>query len=233
MSATPPFSDTSRVVALAAEYGVCEQLSPFALVVTVQCRLVDLFALRLSRIGCAGLRMTVRTPRPVTATTVHHFANARVARLEIADPVDAFTVVAWFETAKAAATLGLPLIWQGSLPADVRDHARHLPPPSDDDGWQGAWRYGLLGWRRGPGFAEVLDRRRGHRRTLVDLAAVTEIFGENLDYPSLFSGTASELVDAGFAMPFQGEVVWLPYRLKASSRAARIGAGAACQRPIV
>ncbi|HZM77197.1 MAG TPA: DUF5825 family protein [Candidatus Limnocylindrales bacterium] len=215
MSATAPFTDTSTVIALATEHGQCDRPSPFTFTVTVQCRLVDLFALRLSHIGCAGLRVTVRTPRPVTATTVYHLAHARVVRLEITDPVDAFTTVAWFETAKAAATLGLPLIWSGSLPVNVRRHARHLPPPSDDDRWQSGWRYGLLGWRRGPGFAEVLDRRRGNRRTVVDLAALTGIFGEGLDCPSVFSGTVKELVDAGFAMSYQGEVVWLPYRLRA------------------
>lgn len=206
---------TGDVIALATEHGECHQPSPFTLTVTVQCRLVDLFALRLSRIGCAGLRVTVRTPRPVTASTVYHLARARVSCLEITDPVDDFTAIAWFETAKGAATLGLPLIWSGSLPTDVRRHARHLPAPSDDDRWQSDWSYGMLGWRRGPGFAEVLDRRQGHRRTLVDLAVLTGIFGEGLDCPSIFSGTAAELVDAGFAMSFRGEVVWLPYRLRA------------------
>ena len=168
--------------------------------------------------------MTVRTPHPVTATTVHHLAHARVARLEITEPVDVFTTIAWFETAKAAATLGLPLIWSGNLPAEVRRHASHLPAPRDDERWQSDWRYGMLGWRRGPGFAEVLDRRfsssLGHRRTLIDLAAITGIFGESLDCPSIFSGTAAELVEAGLAMSFQSEVVWLPYRLAASRRAA-------------
>lgn len=213
------FTDTTPVIALAAQHGDCQQPSPFTLIVTVQCRLVDLFAMRLSHIGNAGLRITVRTPRPVTATTVYNLATARVSRLEITDPVDQMTVIPWFETAKAAATLGMPLIWRGSLPVGVRRHARHLPPPSDDDRSddrsQDGWRYGLLGWRRGPGFAEVLDRRRGNRRTLVDLDVLTGMFGEGLDRSSFFSGTASELVDAGLAMSFRDEVVWLPYRLRA------------------
>jgi hypothetical protein len=220
MTPTPPFTDSIAVTSLAAEFGRCERLSPSALTVTVECRLVDLFSLRLNHIGCAGLRVTVRTPRPPTARTVHQLARARVSRLELTEPVAAATAVAWFETAKAAATLGLPLIWHGTLPVDLRRHARHLPPPSDDDRWRAAWSHGRLGWRRGPGFAEVLDRRRGHRRTLVDLAAVTAIFGEGLDCPSVFTGTAAELVEAGFAVPFQGEIVWLPYRLAARTRAA-------------
>src|SRR5688572_32889000 len=79
MTVTPPFTDTSTVIALAAEHGPCQQPSPFALTVTVQCPLIDLFARRLSNLGCAGLRVTVRTPRPVTGPTVHHLARARIS----------------------------------------------------------------------------------------------------------------------------------------------------------
>jgi hypothetical protein len=218
MSATPPFTDSTAVTALAAEFGHCERQSPFSVTVTVQSRHVDLFALRLSRLGRAGLRVTVRTPRPPSAPTVRHLAQARVSRLELLDPIGASTAVAWCETAKAAASLGLPLIWHGTLPAGVRRHVRHLPPPGDDDRWLDGWRHGLLGWRRGPGFAEVIDRRHGHRRTLVDLAAVTAIFGAGLDSPSFSPGTAAELIEAGMAMSFQGQVVWLPYRLLARTR---------------
>ena len=210
-----PYTDTAAVIALAREHGDCDQPTPFALTVTVQWRRIDLFALRLKQIGCAGLRVTVRTPRPLAAVTVGHLAHARAAALELTDAVDASTLSAWFETAKAAASLGLPLIWQGSLSGDVRRHALHLPPPVNDHRWRDDWRYGTLGWRRGPGFAEVLDRRKGHRRTIVDLISVAAMFGENLDGPSFLSGTAIELIDAGFAMFYMGDVVWLPYRLRA------------------
>lgn len=222
MSRPRPLADSATVIALAAEYGECHQPSPFALTATVHWRLVDLFAVRLSRLGCAGLRVTVRTPRPLTPPTIHHLAESRVARLALTDPVGAATAVAWFETAKAAASLGLPLVWHGTLPSDVRRHAGHLPPPTDDERWRSGWSHGLLGWRRGPGFAEVLDRRRGHRRTVVDLGVLTKIFGEGLDCPSAFTSTAAELVDAGLAMSFQGEIMWLPYRLRAWPVAASL-----------
>lgn len=220
MTLKAPYTDTAAVIALAREYGEGQRPTPFALTVTVQWRRIDLFALRLKQIGCSGLRVTVRTPRPLAAATVGHLARAGTARLELTEAVDSSTLTAWFETAKAAASLGLPLIWHGSLPGETARHARHLPPPVNDDAWRDNWRYGILGWRRGPGFAEVIDRRHGHRRTIVDLTSVAEMFGDNLDGPTSLSGTAIELIDAGFAMFFMGDVVWLPYRLKTSSRAA-------------
>ncbi|HEX6681356.1 MAG TPA: hypothetical protein VF062_01065 [Candidatus Limnocylindrales bacterium] len=227
---TAPYTDPAAVVWLAGQFGEFERPSRFELAVTVQCRQIDLFCLRLSESGCAGLDVRVRTPRPVAATTVAHLARARVAGLEITEPVEESCVTGWFETAKAAASFRLPLQWHGTLPAEVRRHAWHLTPNPG--------RPALLGWRRGPGFAEVVDQRSGHRRSLVDLATVTslfgegldipaplsgdtaELFGEGLDTPAPLSGDTAELIDAGLAMAFRGEAVWLPYRLRASSSGA-------------
>jgi Family of unknown function (DUF5825) len=200
----PPFTDTSAVAALASRFGSCQRLSLHELV--VHCGAPEHLALGLKETGCAGLRVVVRCARPVTAACVRDLATAGVSLLEITEPVT--DPVAWFETAKAAAETRLSLLWHGTLPEPVERFARHLPPPEGRP-----WLPGMLCWRRGPGFAEVVDRRAGHQRILADLAVLTRLFGERLDRP-FSGGTADELVDAGLVAHLGGGLVWLPYRLR-------------------
>ena len=85
--------------------------------------------------------------------------------------VDAPTswLVAWIELNKAALRHGLPLAWSGQLPAAVRQQLVHLVPARDQPDWRRRWSYGMLGWRKGPDFAYVVDSRSGVRESTLAL----------------------------------------------------------------
>ncbi len=81
------------------------------------------------------------------------------------------------------------------------------------------WRYGMLGWRRGPEYAAVVDER-GARPThlTVDLSMLTPLFGGDLDRPAPASTVDGDVLDeltaAGVVAVFAGRAVCLPYRLR-------------------
>lgn len=213
-----PFSETSDVFAIARAFG--EVIAgPRVHEITVQCDVSMLteFAWLLRDAGVAGLRVAVRANGCVPVGAVRDLAHAGVTQLEIDGHRDLreAQLPEWFEMAKATIAFGLSLRWTGSLPSWARPHARHLPPPDNDATWRRDWKFGMLGWRRGPGFAEVLDCRDGMSQLTIDLGTLIPLFGRGLDRSSMVDGPAiGALQEAGLVEVFAGRAVWLPYRLR-------------------
>lgn len=218
-----PFTDLDTVLAAVNAAGTVDT-GPGPQRLTVSCPpgAVAPLAARLTETGTGDLRVVIRldtVPGPdITPSTVERLVHAGVAALEIRDDVQPaeHELADWFELGKACLCYGLPLLWTGSLPLDAVPHWAHLPPPANQPEWRRRWRYGSLGWRRGPGFAAVIDSRGADiRQRRVRLAALTPMFGERLDRPVPVSGTEQDaLVAAGLAAVFAGRAVWLPYRLR-------------------
>jgi hypothetical protein len=215
-----PLSDTAAV--LSAFGGVDRSSARRPHAATVHCRSDELpdLAEDLARTGTAGLRLVVRIdsiPR-AGAATVAHLATAAVATLSISGPVaiDVARLPEWIELNKAALRHGLPLAWSGHVPAQTRDQLVHLVPARDQAEWRKVWRYGMLGWRRGPGFAAVVDARTDVRQITVDLSVVTDVFGPELDCPAhvpdVDVNLLAELVGSRLVMVVRDRAVWLPYR---------------------
>jgi Family of unknown function (DUF5825) len=219
-----PFSDTAAV--LEGVRAIADAVTwPAPQSLTLSCSPGRLPALagRLASTGVGDLRVIVRLDAEpgaaVTPRVVAQLASATVAGLEIGpelSPAEA-ELADWFELGKACLSHGVPLLWRGSLAPAVLDHWAHLPPARNQPEWQHRWRYGQLGWRRGPGFAAVTDSRGDdirHRR--IRLTSLTPLFGDGLDQPAsaIPHGTREALVNAGLAAVFAGRTVWLPYRLR-------------------
>jgi hypothetical protein len=101
----------------------------------------------------------------------------------------------------------------------------HLAPPETADrpdvlrSWRTAFRYGLLHYRRGPGFLVVHDARPGARspRTIVDDPQAVAMLDENagpLPLPSGRSPAIRELLDSRLLLVMGGHAIPLPYRLQ-------------------
>lgn len=218
-----PFTDVDAVLAAVNAAGEVAT-GPGPQHLTVHCRpgAVSALAARLAETGAGDLRVVIRLDTvpgaAIGPSTVRRLVHGGVAALEIGDDVQPaeHELADWFELGKACLCYGLPLLWTGSLPLDAVPHWGHLPPPGNQPEWRRRWRYGSLGWRRGPGFAAVIDSRGADiRQRRVRLAALTPMFGERLDRPVPVSGTEQDaLVAAGLAAVFAGRAVWLPYRLR-------------------
>ncbi len=217
-----PFSDTTAV-----RFAVGNGLRASAVhpqLVTVSCGRSELAGLagRLAQTGVGGLRLVIQVNGipAVTHAQVRALAAAGVAALEITGDtsVDAAALPAWIELNKAALVCGLPLAWSGRLPAAVRHQLAHLVPARNQPDWRRRWRYAMLGWRRGPSFAAVIDSREGARQLTVALPVVTDLFGPDLDRPASVANAdpeiLAELTEAGLALIADGAAVWLPYRLR-------------------
>ncbi|WP_334520329.1 DUF5825 family protein [Micromonospora psammae] len=175
--------------------------------------------------GVAGLGVTIEldawpgaklAPRDVRA-----LADAGVVMLKVdGGALTEHALPDWFELGKAALAHGLPLHWAGGVPSVAREHARHLTPPRDDPALRSSWRYGMLAWRRGPGFALVEDARDSANRLqyAMDLTALQSLFGEALDrhIPQSIVDPAllDQLVDMRLVAQLAGRAVWLPYRMR-------------------
>ncbi|WP_117208825.1 DUF5825 family protein [Allorhizocola rhizosphaerae] len=213
-----PFTESSAVRAVARTFGKFVA-GPRMHELTVQCdvSVVGELAWLLRDTGVAGLRVVVRTNGSVPVRAVRDLALAGVARLQI----DGHRELAeaelpeWFEMSKATVAFGLPLRWNGTMPPPARPHARHLPPPGNDEMWCRDWKFGMLGWRRGPGFVEVLDCRDGLQQLTIVSDTLTPLFGRELNRPSGLEGADAALREAGLVAVFAGRAVWLPYRLRA------------------
>jgi Family of unknown function (DUF5825) len=217
-----PFSDTAAV--RSAVGGGLRASAIHPQLVTVSCGRSELAGLadRLAQTGVGGLRLVVQVDGvpAVTPAHVRALATAGVAALDIAGDttVDAAALPTWIELNKAALGHGLPLAWSGLLPAAVSRQLAHLVPARNQPDWQRRWRYAMLGWRKGPSFATVLDSRTDARQLTVALPVVTDLFGPDLDQPV---GTAdadpeilTELTEAGLVLIADGAAVWLPYRIR-------------------
>jgi len=217
---SPPFSDTGPVRSAAEPAFGPPQL------LTVACPVAELAAVaeRLAGHGVGDLHVVVRLdglPDTGGARAVALLAEARIAVLEIGPMVTpgAARLAGWFEFGKACVSYGVPLSWSGSLPSDAVEHWAHLPPPRNQPSWQGRWRYGALGWRRGPGFAQVIDGRADViRQRRIQLGGLAPWFGDMLDHPAPAGAVPpailAKLRDAGLVAVFAGQAVWLPYRLR-------------------
>ena len=135
----------------------------------------------------------------------------------------------------AAREHGLEPRWTlpGRRPEWVRaDLLNHLAPPiagagadartsADVDAWSAAYRFGRLFWRRGPGFASVVDSRgEDTARYVIDDPELLALFGElaqPLEVSTMSpsrSGGLGELQEAGLVVVEEGWAVRLPYRLR-------------------
>lgn len=179
-------------------------------------------AARPAGAGVAGLRVVIRVagvpdagPRDVAA-----LAAAGVAAVELAGEtvVDDAVLPEWIELNKAALRYRLPMAWSGRLPGRVGDRLVHLVPARDQPDWRRRWRYGMLGWRLGPGFCNVVDARDEVRQLTISLPVVADLFGPGLDRPVPVDhadpGIVEELAGAGLVMTIGDRVVWLPYRIR-------------------
>lgn len=217
-----PFSDTAAVRSAAASGMRGSAAQPQ--LVTVSCDQSELaeFAARIAQTGVGGLRLVVQVngAPAVTPAHVRALATAGVAALEISEDttIDAAALPAWIEMNKAALEYALPLAWSGRLPAAMNHQLAHLVPARNQPDWQRRWRYAMLGWRRGPSFAAVLDSRAGARQLIVDLPVVTDLFGPGLNQPigaaDADPETLAELTEAGLVLTAGGAAVWLPYRIR-------------------
>jgi hypothetical protein len=222
VAATLPFSDTTAFASAIRGADRASTAQPhLARVACTADQLVDLTA-QVAHTGVAGLRVVVEVGAvpQVDPQTVRKLAVAGVAALEIAGTVtvDLPALPHWIELNKAALRYGLPLAWSGRLPAQVDDQLLHLVPARDQPEWLRRWRYGMFGWRRGPGFALVADARGDLRQLTLALPALTEMFGPHLDRPAPASdvdvSTLTELAAARLAMVVEDRAVWLPYRTR-------------------
>lgn len=217
-----PFSDTAAV--RSAVGGGLRASAVHPQLVTVCCDRSELAGLadRLAQTGVGGLRLVVQVNGVPTVTPAHvrALATVGVAALDIAGDaaIDAAALPTWIELNKAALEYGLPLAWSGRLPAAVRHQLAHLVPARDQPDWQRRWRYAMLGWRKGPSFAAVLDSRADARQLIVALPVVTDLFGPNLDQPVGVADadpeTLAELTEADLVLIADGAAVWLPYRIR-------------------
>jgi Family of unknown function (DUF5825) len=217
-----PFSDTGAARSAAANGMRTSAAQPQ--LVTVSCDRSELaeFAATIAQTGVGGLRLVVQVngAPAVTPAQVRALATAGVAALEITGDttVDAVALPAWIELNKAALEYGLPLAWSGRLPAAMNHQLAHLVPARNQPDWQRRWRYAMLGWRRGPSFAAVLDSRADARQLIVDLPVVTDLFGPDLNQPigaaDADPETLAELTEVGLVLIAGGAAVWLPYRIR-------------------
>ncbi|WP_033343274.1 DUF5825 family protein [Catenuloplanes japonicus] len=123
-----------------------------------------------------------------------------------ADPDAAWTVALLRELTAH----GLSVDWTADCGCGLCEPLfRHLHPPATDDGpWRQSFYLGKCVCRRGPGFAEVRDRRTG----------VLEMF--TIDAPAHLAAidrardgadeVPEELIDSGLAIVRAGRVWWLP-----------------------
>lgn len=217
-----PFSDTALVRSVVG--GGLRACAAHPQLVTVSCDRSELAGLagRLAQTGVGGLRLVIQVNGfpAVTPADVRALATAGVAALDITGDttVDVAALPTWIELNKAALGYGLPLAWSGRLPAAVRHQLAHLVPARNQPDWQRRWRYAMLGWRKGPSFAAVLDSRADARQLTVDLAVVTDLFGPDLDQPAGVANadqeTLAELTEADLVLIADGAAVWLPYRIR-------------------
>lgn len=219
-----PFSDTATVLDnVRALADAAAGPSPQSLTLSCSPGRLPALAGRLAVTGVGDLRVTVRLDAEpgaaVTPRVVAQLASAAVAGLEIGPelaPADE-VLAEWFELGKACLSHGVPLHWRGRLASAVLDHWAHLPPAGNQPEGRRRWRYGQLGWRRGPGFAVVTDSRGDdirHRR--IRLTSLAPLFGDGLDQPAsdVPPRTLEAMLKAGLVAVFAGRAVWLPYRLR-------------------
>lgn len=223
---TMPFSDVEAV--LAATRAIVEPFAgPPPHLLTIPCPPAEIGALaaELATTGVGDLRVVIRLNAlpgaALTPATVERLVAAGVATLEIDPEVEPaeHELPEWFELGKACLCYGMPLTWKGSLPPAAVEPWAHLPPARNQAAWQRRWRYGSLGWRRGPGFASVSDSRgEDIRQRRIRLPVLTPIFGEQLDQPAAVPAVPDRTVDAllasGLGAVFGERIVWLPYRLR-------------------
>ncbi len=221
-----PFVPPSPVLSVARSVGAVTY-EPGTARLSVRCPETGVAALaaRWADTGLAGWRVTVEIdgwPGPaVSARTVRELADLGVAALVVVgDGPTGAELPDWFELGKAALAYDLPVHWTGRLPAGAAAAAVHLTPPRNDPSWRADWRFGLLTWRRGPGFVRVEDARdmSARQHLVMDLGILAETFGAGLDRHAAVSDidpvVLADLVDAEVVAVFADRAVWLPYRLR-------------------
>ncbi|WP_436533246.1 DUF5825 family protein [Actinoplanes sp. HUAS TT8] len=207
-----PLNDPESLIAALGRFGPVTVASHR---ISIACPPDRLGALAQEVIRGPAIEVRIDVPPPAESgpAAVAALAVAGVDRLVVSEPVGAATAD-WIELAKAALTHGLPLHWTGTAGPEFA----HLVPARTDLEGRRRWRYGLLTWRRGPGFVLVDDRRDSEdRRSLViDSPPLVEAFGPELDRPAAgTAGTDPLLAElAGVGLVTSGPVaVWLPYRM--------------------
>ena len=224
---TLPFSDPESVLAaLGAVGSVTSGRAPHEIAVECPTTRLGTLGRVLEDVGTAGLAVCVRIPTvPAAAdgpSVVRALAAARVVSLDVLEPVAVSGVTAtdWIETAKACLSFGVPLRWSGTVDPDLAAETAHLVPARAAAEWRRGWRYGALVWRRGPGFLLVSDARDpGARKShTIDLAALSDAFGPDLDRPAERTADAKALIEelagAGLVAQLPVGTSWLPYRLR-------------------
>jgi len=221
-----PFADPDPLLAALREIGPVTYDPPSKrAVVAITPDRVGRVRAALAGSDVPGIALTVEIDEwpgtELTGGDVRALADGGVAQLKVTGGGPAESALPdWFELAKASLAHGLPLRWTGRLPDTARGHARHLTPPRDDVDWRSAWRYGMLVWRRGPGFALVEDAHDPDARQqyTLDLALLQQLFGPDLDRHAPASDLdpvlLGQLADLALVAVFAGRAVWLPYRLR-------------------
>jgi hypothetical protein len=121
------------------------------------------------------------------------------------------------------AARGTPVTWNAWPWTDVDSRLlHHLPPPTSSSAadvsgdWRASFRFGLLHYRRGPGFVLVSDSRPGTSATDILLDRPQELsLLERLSQPGILAPDedgAETLRAYGLVLERDGMGVALPYR---------------------
>lgn len=164
-----------------------------------------------------------------------------VAEVRLTGPADLTghperTIVRIIALLRECASVGAPVRWSLTLGADQLDLIRqldHLPAPTEvtvlgqpaatADDWRSTHTFGLLYFRRGPGFLSVTDRRSGRTdRIVLDDPVAIDVFTRalggcgwaDLTATPEQAATAAELVRDGLILRIGDECVTLPVHMR-------------------
>lgn len=189
----------------------------------------------------ASAALVLRTDRelPDAAELAALLPRVPVAEVRLAGPADLAahperTIVRIIALLRECASVGARVTWSLALGADQLDLIRqldHLPAPTEVTvlgkrvvaDWRSTHSFGLLYFRKGPGFLSVIDRRRGRTdRNVLDDPIVVDVLTRalggcgwaDLTTTPERSAAAADLVRDGLILRFGEQCVALPVHMR-------------------
>lgn len=184
---------------------------------------------------------TDREELPDAAELAALLPRVPVAEVRLAGPADLArhperTVVRIISLLRECSSVGARVTWSLALGADQLDLIRqldHLPAPTEvtvlgkrimtADDWRATHTFGLLYFRRGPGFLSVIDRRSGRTdRIVLDEPAAVDVLTRalggcgwaDLTTTPGHTAAATDLVRDGLILRVGDQCVTLPVRMR-------------------
>jgi len=141
---------------------------------------------------------------------------------------DAAVMLDWLRAIRDFTACGVPVDWHAAEEMEVMAPLiHHLAPPVDASGdgfvgWRRVHRYGLLFWRRGPGFLTVVDRRREERahHYLIEESGDQQVFqaAATVVARDMLAGIDAEALEEleaeGLVLSLGGFSLALPFRMR-------------------